>query len=106
MKYEYLACGGCFEDRLAHAKTCLGPFPKSWWHEDIGDVLWWCWEGDAWRAETPYVGSPLDRGHPVHVDQGGRGRRPLVLLHVGGWPGYHTHWTRLPEQPPKPGGGS
>jgi hypothetical protein len=49
--------------------------PLDQWHEAEGDVLWWKFP----VSEPPYVGSPLDTG----------------------WPGYHTHWTRiaLPDDP-------
>lgn len=52
--------------------------PLEQWHEGDGDVLWWKFPID----EPPYVGSPLDTD----------------------WPGYHTHFTRIPvpSQPPKP----
>jgi hypothetical protein len=40
------------------------------WHDDDGDALWWFFP----IVEPPYVGSPLDTD----------------------WPGYHTHWTRIP----------
>lgn len=46
------------------------PRPRSTWHEDFGDVLWWRFPIE----EPPYVGSPLD-------DR---------------WPGHHTHWTPIP----------
>lgn len=52
--------------------------PLADWHEDFGDVLWWAFP----VREAPWVGSPLDDS----------------------WPGYHTHWTRLPFIPhPRPG---
>jgi hypothetical protein len=41
------------------------------WHEDHGPALWWKFP----LCEAPYSGSPLDTD----------------------WPGYHTHWTPLPE---------
>lgn len=78
-----------------------GPFPASWWHEDDGDVLWWCWEDGRWLGEAPYVGSPLDFGHTVEI-RTGELEEQVQRMFVGGWPGYHTHWTRLPPQPPVP----
>lgn len=52
------------------------PLPEDEWHEDDGPVLWWKFP----LSEPPYVGSPIDND----------------------WPGYHTHWTRIPE-PVEPG---
>jgi hypothetical protein len=43
------------------------------WHEDYGAVLWWTLP----VSEPPYVGTPLDDD----------------------FPGYVTHWTRLPPVP-------
>lgn len=48
------------------------------WHEDVGDVLWWRFPIE----EPPYVGGPLDTD----------------------WPGYHTHWSKIPV-PQLPEGG-
>lgn len=45
--------------------------PESEWHEDVGPVLWWSLP----IGEPPYSGTPLDSD----------------------WPGYHTHWTRIPS---------
>jgi len=95
------ACGGRFDDRLDHIETCKGPFPASWWNEDDGDVLWWCWDGKDWLGEAPYVGGPLDCGITVEMRSGDQPQR-IIRTDVGGWPGYHTHWTRLPPQPPTP----
>lgn len=66
--------------------------PLSEWHEDIGPVLWWCFPVE----EAPYVGSPLDLGRTVevHTSEG-----VVSRFMVGGWPGYHTHWTPLPPTP-------
>ncbi|TNF19176.1 MAG: hypothetical protein EP318_15590 [Rhodobacteraceae bacterium] len=79
------------------------PRPLNEWHEDHGDVLWWCWDGNGWLGEAPYIGSPLDLGHTVechtHRDTG---EKPAASFDVGGWPGYHTHWTPLPVQPYAP----
>lgn len=103
MTYECGACGGKFEDRLDHAATCAGPFPEEWWGEGDGDVLWWCWRDGEWLGEPPYVGSPLDLGLTVECHtHAENGETPAARFQVGGWPGYHTHWTRLPPQPPAP----
>jgi hypothetical protein len=65
------------------------------WHEDVGDVLWWKFPIE----EAPYVGSPLDLGQTVEV----RTTNGVVArFDVGGWPGYHTHWTPLPPYPEEP----
>lgn len=68
-------------------------FPAKWWSEDDGDVLWWCWKDGEWLGEPPYVGSPLDLGYMVEV-KASSGQ--TAQMSVGGWPGYHTHWTPLP----------
>ena len=73
--------------------------PLSEWHEDFGDVLWWKFPIE----EAPWVGTPLTigpntsirlelNGEPIHASV-----RP-----IGGWPGYHTHWTPLPAAPAEP----
>ena len=53
----------------------LNARPLSDWHEDIGDVLWWCFP----VCEPPYVGSPLNDD----------------------FPDYCTHWTPfvIPNHP-------
>jgi len=93
--------------------------PLSEWHEDVGPVLWWKFPLD----EPPYCGSPLDLGYEVVItgiataaaplDQSPNAPKPVTVksemgsIMVGGWPGYHTHWTPLPmpmaprEAPPK-----
>lgn len=78
-----------------------GPFPASWWSEDDGDVLWWCWMDGAWLPEAPYVGSPLDLGYVIEI-HGSPHPGETTKAFVGGWPAYHTHWTRLPPQPSAP----
>lgn len=72
--------------------------PLAEWHEDIGPVLWWRFPID----EPPYVGTPLDNGQPVEVLFHTRARTKIVHRDsVGGWPGYHTHFTpiQIPEEP-------
>lgn len=76
--------------------------PLSEWHEDMGPKLWWRFPID----EPPYVGSPLDCGHPVEVVVRYIGESidgdtcPVVentrSYNIGGWPGYHTHFTDIP----------
>lgn len=62
------------------------------WHEDDGPVLWWKFP----IVEPPYVGTPLDCGRTVAVQIIGADDPMLqTKFDVGGWPGYHTHWTRI-----------
>lgn len=102
MTFDCLACGGKFENRLDHMDDCPGPFPASWWSEDDGDVLWWCWRDGDWLGEAPYVGSPLDLGQTVRVSGTTHSNSKSLQMDVGGWPAYHTHWTRLPKLPNRP----
>jgi hypothetical protein len=69
--------------------------PISEYHEDMGPVLWWKFPVD----EPPYVGGPLDNGKIVEICARYDGGDKLMLCQVGGWPGYHTHWTPLPAAP-------
>lgn len=59
--------------------------PEEEWHEDFGPVLWWKFPIE----EAPWCGC----GQGIDLD----------------WPGYHTHWTPLPDpkriQPCQPKGG-
>ena len=83
------------------------PRPIDEWHEDMGDVLWWCWRDGAWLEEAPYIGSPLDLGQTIECHTHAEtGDTPAARFNVGGWPGHHTHWTPLPAQPyaPSPAG--
>lgn len=75
------------------------PRPAARWDEGDGDVLWWCWSDGAWLGEAPYVGSPLDCGHAAELHADGC---EVQRVFVGGWPGYHTHWTPLPPMPEAP----
>jgi hypothetical protein len=73
---------------LAEAKAQVAR-PLSEWTEEVGDALWWRFPVE----EPPYVGSPNDRGLTVEIHSAaGMACRGAV----GGWPGYHTHWTPLP----------
>ena len=70
--------------------------PLSEYHEDMGPVLWWKFPID----EPPYVGTPNDLGQTVAVCVYVSGmQKTEVQTDVGGWPGYHTHWTYLPFVP-------
>lgn len=76
--------------------------PLSEWCEDHGDVLWW----EFPITGAPYVGSPLDLGYEVVSETTvatviGQETKS-VRFWVCGWPGYHTHWTPLPEPPEEP----
>lgn len=80
------------------------PRPLSEWNEEDGDVLWWRFPIE----EPPYVGTPLDLGHTFeiiarYIDQGQLVEKLQRQL-VGGWPGYHTHWTPIecPSEPHPP----
>lgn len=73
--------------------------PLSEWHEGLGDVLWW----KSPFTEPPYVGTPLDLGFTVELHtQDGPEPRIAARGTVGGWPGYHTHFTPLPSTPMLP----
>jgi hypothetical protein len=67
------------------------------WDERDGDVLWWKFPID----EPPYVGTPNDLGFVVNVVITTFLTEEKSDTYVGGWPGYHTHWTpiELPEDP-------
>ncbi len=75
--------------------------PISEYHDDMGAVLWWKFP----IVEAPYVGSPNDLGHEVAVKvettiaafDNQRDGEHLYSLNVGGWPGYHTHFTPICE---------
>lgn len=77
--------------------------PAREYHEDMGPVLWWTFPIN----EPPYVGTPNDLGSLVIVEMQGaravdRNRSlPSMRGFVGGWPGYHTHFTPIisPQEP-------
>lgn len=62
------------------------------WTEEDGPVLWWKFP----VTEPPYVGTPNDSGQVVDVTIKACDTDKLMRTHVGGWPGYHTHWTPIP----------
>ena len=74
------------------------------WTEEDGDVLWWKFP----VSEAPYVGTPRDLGRMMRIRICcGRSDNEIELTHNepgGGWPGYHTHWQRIPipEAPQSP----
>jgi hypothetical protein len=47
------------------------------YHEDYGNVVWWCWQDGEWLGEPAWIGKP----------------------HDSDWPDYHTHWTPHPAFP-------
>lgn len=93
--------------------TLFEPRPIAEYHEDMGTVLWWKFPIE----EPPYVGGPNDLGFEVIIQpqitlhiatgeyEGAHGgddpssddltSKPHKF-HVGGWPGYHTHFTPIP----------
>lgn len=73
------------------------PRPASEYHEDMGPVLWWAFP----IKEPPYCGMPNDLGHAVEVTVQANGVDKMMRVFVGGWPGYHTHFTsiEMPEAP-------
>lgn len=120
---ELLQFNNEFEERARVAeravKALTTPRPLSEYHEDMGPVLWWCWEppkpfeqiservvssahNGRWLGEAPYVGTPNDLGQGAIVqvrtssDQK-EDQLPSMRVDVGGWPGYYTHWTPLPK---------
>jgi hypothetical protein len=65
--------------------------PISEYHEDMGPVLWWTFP----LSEPPYCGMPNDAGHTVEIAVRAFGVDKMMRVLVGGWPGYHTHWTPI-----------
>lgn len=90
----------CGRDLLAHIDTLAGEWrPLSEWHEDMGPKLWHKFP----VKEPPYVGTPLDLGQTVEVTVRAVDIDKMMRVSVGGWPGYHTHFTALLyPAPPKP----
>lgn len=68
------------------------------WSEEDGNVVWWCWRDGEWLGEPSYIGSPLDLGRGYSLSIGEHD----FVVHLGGWPGYHTHWTPHPQLPAPP----
>ncbi len=66
--------------------------PISEYHEDMGNVLWWKFPIN----EPPYCGTPLDCGRAVEVTLSAHRVDKMMRANIGGWPGYHTHFTPLP----------
>jgi hypothetical protein len=73
--------------------------PLSEWNEEDGDVVWWFFP----MTEAPWIGTPNSLGHTVELHtQDGLEPRICARATIGGWPGYHTHWTPLPPIPRDP----
>ncbi len=87
---EIQAIGGIVQN--ARGTVYQEARPAAEWHEDIGDVLWWRFPVE----EPPYVGSPNDLGFTVEVEIRTHAGTTMHRSNVGGWPGYHTHWTPIP----------
>lgn len=81
----------------------MTPRPLEEWCEEDGDVVWWCWQDGQWLGEPAYIGSPLRLGLTVECHTHAQnGETPAARFEVGGWPGYHTHWTPHPDFPEPP----
>lgn len=94
-------CEADYERRVLSALAAApssSPRPLEEWHEDHGDVVWWTWRDGQWLGEPAYIGSPLDLGRTYPVVIGD----VEMQVTLGGWPGYHTHWTPHPAFPPSP----
>lgn len=89
----------------------FSPRPIAEYHEDMGVVLWWKFP----IVEPPYVGTPNNLGFEVIVqtttgvhiqtsecddsekdDPSFDSMSEPKRFFVGGWPGYHTHFTPIP----------
>ena len=75
--------------------------PIAEYHDDMGDVLWWA----VPIVEPPWLGTPNTCGQrleihttpALHTEYGEpQDPRHVTTLFVGGWPGYHTHFSPLP----------
>lgn len=73
------------------------------WSEEDGNVVWWALGEDGqWLAEPAYIGSPLDLGQTIEIELRSNQGEFIQQHQVGGWPGYHTHWTPHPQLPAPP----
>lgn len=70
------------------------------WSENDGDVVWWTWRDGKWLGEPAYIGTPLDLGQTIEIELRLHSGEFIHQHQVGGWPGYHTHWTPHPAFPP------
>lgn len=77
-------------------------------HSNLSDVKCEACNGEGYtegppqlKGEPPYVGSPNSLGFTVEGElllrQHRQNRKRKIAMMVGGWPGYHTHWTPLPK---------
>lgn len=89
-------------ERAAAQPTQLIARPIEEYHEDMGPVLWWRFPIE----EPPYCGGPNDLGYSVEarmsLNKYDEQRSNTIHMMVGGWPGYHTHFTtfEVPVKPP------
>ncbi len=90
--------------RLAPKPALDQARPLDEWTEEDGNVLWWVFP----ITEAPYCGSPLDVGRTCEITLRLVGEEHVRHTDIGGWPGYHTHWTPIPypDEPPAPCDGS
>ena len=89
-------------DEMERWREDMVPRPADEYHEDMGSALWWKFPIE----EPPYVGGPNDLGQAVEVTVQAFGVDKMMRVNVGGWPGYHTHFTPIPlPSAPKNTGG-
>lgn len=108
IRCERCARSGVFKNTALglaeHVENIARPRPLSEWSEEVGDVLWWKFP----ITEAPYLGTPLDLGRTVEIRVQiatflDPDPKPSIRRkNIGGWPGYHTHWTPLPPIPEAP----
>lgn len=79
-------------DEMERWREDMVPRPADEYHEDMGSALWWKFPIE----EPPYVGGPNDLGQTVEVTVQAFGVDKMMRVNVGGWPGYHTHFTPIP----------
>lgn len=85
---------GTVDDAATDLARLTTPRPISEYHEEMGDVLWWRFPIE----EPPYLGSPSHCGFTVETVFRQNFEKDVVHRHqVGGWPGYHTHFSPIPE---------
>lgn len=98
---DLLRANNAFEARAREAERAVKAMttlrPASEYHEDMGPVLWW----KLPITEPPYVGSPNDLGYEAvgTLDMSASDGTKITATargDIGGWPGYHTHFSPLP----------
>lgn len=99
-------CPDCGQKYATLSTPAIKARPIDEYTEDMGPVLWWTFP----ITEAPYCGTPNDCGQTVEMRHyvmkeasPGNWVRDVktVRSDVGGWPGYHTHFTpiEVPEAP-------